>query len=587
MDHFNNSHHQGIKKVCFVEGSTQDGFAPVIASSSTNVATVVKEVTEQYSVPPQHPGPLTEVPFDFFQLRKKVFTPVKVEVLESLTADYPDQNIREFLLKGFTFGFRVGHCGEVSKGAEKNNKSAFEFGNKVDEAILKELNRGHTIGPFKETPLENFHCSPLGGAPKKDGSVRICLDLSSPRGSSVNDFISKDDYHCKYSSFDDAVAYVVACGRGCFMGKVDIKHAFRLCPVNEEDWKLLGYKWEGRYYFDIVLPFGLRSSPYIFNSFADMLLWIIIHFFDIPALHYLDDYFTVGLLLKECQYAMDVICQVFELVGVPLAKDKVEGPSQVITFLGIEIDSVALVARLPKDKLDALLLLLVSWLKVKKCTKKELLSLIGSLSFACKVVKPGRIFLRRLIDLSVTVKSLHHHIDVDKESRKDIIWWHRFVKEWNGISLLHGPSVSSDELKLFTDASSLGIGGYFGGKWFSVPLKKSHENIAFLELLAIVAAILTWSEFFENKEILLYTDNKAIVDIWCSGSCKHRDIMKLIRKLFFFNANLNINIIMRHVPGKYNVYADLLSRLQVEKFKMLCEESETVQSTVPESIWDF
>ena len=44
-----------------------------------------------------------------------------------------------------------------------------------------------------------------------------------------------------------------------------------------------------------------------------------------------------------------------------------------------------------------------------KCTKRELLSLIGKLSFSCKILPAGWIFLRRLIDLT---KQLHHHIRI-------------------------------------------------------------------------------------------------------------------------------------------------------------------------------
>ena len=61
------------------------------------------------------------------------------------------------------------------------------------------------------------------------------------------------------------------------MAKIDIKHAFRLCPVHPDDWPLLGFKWLGNYFFDVCLPFGSRSSPFIFNTFADALAWILIH----------------------------------------------------------------------------------------------------------------------------------------------------------------------------------------------------------------------------------------------------------------------------------------------------------------------
>ena len=64
---------------------------------------------------------------------------------------------------------------------------------------------GHIVGPFKEPPFPNLHCSPLGAVPKKDGSYRLIIDLSSPPGKAVNDFISKDDFSVTFSSFDDAV----------------------------------------------------------------------------------------------------------------------------------------------------------------------------------------------------------------------------------------------------------------------------------------------------------------------------------------------------------------------------------------------
>ena len=102
----------------------------------------------------------------------------------------------------------------------------------VSSAIAKEVNRGHTAGPFESSPFASLHCSPLGAVPKKDGSHRLILDLSSPRGSSINEGISPDLYSVKYSNFDDAVTLVTTVGANCFMAKLDIKHAFRLCPAS-------------------------------------------------------------------------------------------------------------------------------------------------------------------------------------------------------------------------------------------------------------------------------------------------------------------------------------------------------------------
>ena len=109
--------------------------------------------------------------------------------------------------------------------------------------------------------------------------------------------------------------------------------------------------------------------------------------------------------------------------------------------------------------------------------KRELLALIGHLSFAAKVVKPGRLFLRRLIDLSTTAYQLHHHIHLSGEAREDILWWINFLPSWNGVAYIQDAPVSSDDIHLFTDASSLGIGGILAGSGFLfpfLPLTQSH-----------------------------------------------------------------------------------------------------------------
>ena len=59
------------------------------------------------------------------------------------------------------------------------------------------------------------------------------------------------------------------------MAKTDIQQTFKLFPVHPEDWELLGMKWDGEYYYDKVLPFGLRSAPIIFNQLCDAIVWIL------------------------------------------------------------------------------------------------------------------------------------------------------------------------------------------------------------------------------------------------------------------------------------------------------------------------
>ena len=284
---------------------------------------------------------------------------------------------------------------------------------------------------------------------------------------------------------------------------------------------------------------------------------------------------------------MHTFSSLFQFIGVPIAPDKTVGPSHKITYLGIEVDALAQCVRLPKEKYDTLLTLLRSWESKKKCTKRELLSLIGSLSFAAKVVKPGRIFLRRLIDLSTSVSKLSHHIYLDANARADISWWLEFLPSWNGVSILQSPLVPSSSLDLYTDASGLGLGGVFGSKWFSCqwPQNFQQYDINFKEIFAIFAALSTWGHLLANKQINFHCDNLNVVSIWLTGSCKNPDIMRVVRALFFTCATHNINLLTTHIPGYLNHAADILSRLQVSKFLLVYPEAETDPSPLPDSIW--
>jgi len=117
-----------------------------------------------------------------------------------------------------------------------------------------------------------------------------------------------------------------------------------------------------------------------------------------------------------------------------VAEEKVECPSSVITFLGIEIDSEAMILRLPEDKLRSLKALVKSWRERHWCQKVELQSLAGKLQHACKVVRPGRTFLRRVFELLRGTQCNHHHIRLNKGMRSDLAWWDTFLDSWNDVA---------------------------------------------------------------------------------------------------------------------------------------------------------
>lgn len=92
-------------------------------------------------------------------------------------------------------------------------------------------------------------------------------------------------------------------------------------------------------------------------------------------------------------------------LGVPLANEKTEGPVQYLTFLGLEIDTVSQTSRLPMAKLVTLKSMIEEFMVKCKVTLREFQQLVGHLNFACKVVAPGRAFLRTLCTTMADIRA--------------------------------------------------------------------------------------------------------------------------------------------------------------------------------------
>ena len=171
--------------------------------------------------------------------------------------------------------------------------------------------------------------------PKKTpGRFRVIINLSSPDGHSVNDHIHRELTHVAYSSIDDAALLMYHLGPHTLMAKLDIKDAYRMVPVHSENCRFLRVSWQGQLFIDCQLPFGLASSPAIFNSVAEALEWILHKRGVNHIIHYLDDFLFLGAPGEvECERALWTAIQTCEELGVPLAIDKIEGPSTRFLFL--------------------------------------------------------------------------------------------------------------------------------------------------------------------------------------------------------------------------------------------------------------
>ena len=239
---------------------------------------------------------------------------------------------------------------------------------------------------------------------------RIIHDLSWPPGDSVNDHIDPDIYCCIYASFDQAVSLIKKQGVGTLMAKLDLADAFKHIQVHPKDWLLLCSSWDTtqadssvlrQYYINLFLPFGLCSSPAVFNHYANTLEFAMWANSINDLLLYLNDYFTAGPTgTGECQHNINKMVEVCREMGFVVNPSKVTSPSPITSFLSIDVHSCEGVALIDPVHLQAIIQELSSFHQAKSATKHEILPLIGKLHFVCRVCPPGRAFLQQMIETS-------------------------------------------------------------------------------------------------------------------------------------------------------------------------------------------
>ncbi|XP_077773920.1 uncharacterized protein LOC144325210 [Podarcis muralis] len=478
-----------------------------------------------------------------------------------------------------------------------NQKSVRELPEIARKKIAKEVSMHRMAGPFCAPPFHNLHISPLGVVPKKaPGEFRLIHNLSHPRGTSVNDAIPPELCSVKYASLDHAIKMIRKFGRAALLAKCDIESAFRLLPIHPEDFWLLGFRFEGKFYFDKAMPMGCSIACAAFESFSTFLEWAIKQKTGLGGVtHYLDDF----LLASDsdsgnCSVLLHAFAELTQELGVPLAADKTEGPATQLTYLGILLDTVSQTSSLPKDKLVALKTVIEELIPLEKVSLRQIQSLLGHLNFACRVVAPGRPFCSRLARLTVGLKAPHHRVRLSREVRTDLSIWLEFLEEFNGVSLWQDTLNLHNDFQVHSDAAgSQGFGLFWKGRWCAMrwPLEWQGTDITrdltFLEFFPIAVAVHLWVDEFRDRRVCFWTDNLAVVNVLAKLSSRSPRVSALLRVFVLHCLRCNIVFSARFVPGVSNEIADALSRFQMERFRLLVPEARLRPEYFPDHLWSL
>lgn len=216
-----------------------------------------KTTTREHAALPAHLKESTDAPFatavdmagtralgrEKLTSNQKMPSPLKHDVLNKFLSTRPDKDSVNMQLEISLNGAEIGFADPRYNCFTENALPARIHSDVLLKSILKEVSLDHTAGPFSTPLLDDFVVSTLGVRARKPGGFRIILDLSHPKGDSINDYNDRETNSLSYCSLDYAVEIVTLCEKGCL--KQDSKNAFRLIPVREADWSLLDCKHKG------------------------------------------------------------------------------------------------------------------------------------------------------------------------------------------------------------------------------------------------------------------------------------------------------------------------------------------------------
>ena len=277
------------------------------------------------------------------------------------------------------------------------------------------------------------------------------------------------------------------------------------------------------------MPFGASISCVHYQRFSNALCHILsVKTGSKTITNYLDDFLFISYLRCLCNAIIRKFIQLCKQIGVPIAEEKTEWAKTVLVFLGILLNGKQLTLSIPLEKQQ---------------------------------------------------KALHHHVSIDREFKFDCQIWKTFLVHYSDIAVCCpmvdlDATITAHELFFYSDVSAsevLGLGAVFNkhwlfARWENNYIKHCKPSIEYLELYALVAALLTWVEEIHNIRMVLFCNNSAVVTMINKLSSGCRNCMYLLRLLTLNNLVNNRRVFAKHVRSEDNYLADSLSRLQMDRF---------------------
>ncbi|KAN0022944.1 hypothetical protein ACTFIU_009027 [Dictyostelium citrinum] len=246
--------------------------------------------------------------------------------------------------------------------------------------------------------------------------------------------------------------------QGYYMVKLDIKKAYLHVLVDPHYRALFRFVWKGVHYRWKTMPFGLSTAPRIFTMLLRPVLRMLREL-KVSVIAYLDDLLIVSSTKEECLSNLDKTMKPLVKLDFKLNLEKsVLEPTQSITFLGLQIDSVSMQLLVPKEKKKSVIKEIRNFLKLDSCTPRKLAGLKGKLIALKDAVIPFRLYTRKTNKfhchcLSLSNGDWDQSFIIPQDVKSEISNWLTLLTlltQWNGKEISLFPSF---DYVLTTDAS--------------------------------------------------------------------------------------------------------------------------------------
>ena len=468
----------------------------------------------------------------------------------ALEVGFSDQVLLDKIVKDLVHGADIGCRGPFrNPGKSSNAPSAAKNGARVSDAIADWVQKKFAFGPvpLHEVPPE-AKFNGIMTREKPNGSVRIILNLSSPKGSAVNEGIDNSEFPATMSSTSKWVSSLWKAGKKCKMVKIDWADAYKHIAVRPEDINLQWFTWLGMAFQELCLIFGGVSSAGIFDRTAKLVLFIVIARSGIDrqlVCQHLDDCCAAGPAGSAVLERFDAeFFAVAEELGLKLASrddpDKSFGPSTQGTVLGVYYDTISWTWAIPQDKLIKILHDIQFILDAESVVHQEKIwSVVGKLLHVKPLVSQGRFNMYHLIlanSFSDDAKAL---VPVSRELKRQLWFWQSMLPVCSGLSTIPRLDIPLPPwaIDVYTDAAGgsnksqlHGVGAVSATWWTYLAWgnainngrqttdgKKLDRVMSALELVGPLLALCAASRFCRNGTVRFWVDNAGSVFIYNKG----------------------------------------------------------------------